>query len=114
VALEAQLSHNTNRTDAHSLLQNGHGPADGVLPPRANVLEHGKPVSVGDVVLVMNEQSGLTFAGKDEDRLPADGIAGKVLDLVARATAAEGKEHIHLGGAHDLPHRIPPALKLRR
>jgi hypothetical protein len=62
----------------------------------------------------MNEQSGLTFAGKDEDRLPADGIAGKVLDLVARATASEGKEHIHLGGAHDLPHRIPPALKLRR
>jgi hypothetical protein len=29
-----------------------------------------------------------------------------------RRSAAESKEHMHVCGAHDLPHRIATALKL--
>jgi hypothetical protein len=61
----------------------------------------------------MDEQRRVAFDGKDENRFAADGISGEVVNLVRRTTAAESKEHVHVRGAHDLPHRFPSAFELR-
>src|ERR1700682_628682 len=62
----------------------------------------------------MDEQCRFALEGKDKRCFTADGIAREVLNLVRRSAAAESEEHVHVGGAHDLPHRIPSALKLTR
>src|ERR1700682_6581462 len=62
----------------------------------------------------MDEQCRFALEGKDKRCFTADGIAREVLNLVRPPAAAESEEHVHVGGAHDLPHRIPSALKLTR
>jgi hypothetical protein len=112
VPLEGQLPCNANRAGESFLTQNGPSRFDRVVSPGANILEDGKPASVRNVVLVVDEESRITLEGKNEDRLTADGIAREVLDLVRRPAASESKEHINVRGSHDLPHHLPPSLEL--
>jgi len=112
VAPEAEWTDNPDRTGVPVLLEDRDRRADRVLATRANIGEDGQAASVRDVVLVVNEKRRLAVEGKDQDRLTADGIAGKVLDLVRCSAAPEGDEDADLCPTHNLSHRLPPALEL--